>query len=58
MGLLDSILGNAVGIDSKEAEALVGPLLIEGEEVTHAYIVGVRDMLVRIALMMYPIIYI
>lgn len=45
MGFLNNLLGIAVDVDLKEAEALVGPILIEGEEVTHAYILGVRDML-------------
>jgi len=46
MGFLDKVLGNAVGVDLKEADALVGPLLIPGETVTHAYLVGVRDMMI------------
>lgn len=45
MTLLNRLLENAVGVDKGEAEALVGPLLTADEEVTHAYIVGIRDML-------------
>ncbi len=45
MGLIDAVLGNAQGVDLNEAGELVGPLLTAGEGVTHAFVVGLRDML-------------
>ncbi len=45
MGLLDKVLGNAQDVDLAEAQEIVEKLLIEGEEISHAYLVGIRDLL-------------
>lgn len=46
MGFMDKLLGNAAEIDPKEVEGIVGPLIIEGESVSHSFMVGVRDMMI------------
>lgn len=44
MGLLDTALGNAVEAQSDEVNAVIGAILVKGEKVSHAYVVGVRDL--------------
>lgn len=44
MGLLDKALGNASEAEAPEVAELVGPILIDGESVSHAFVIGYRDM--------------
>lgn len=44
MGLLDMALGTASEAKSKEVEELIEPILVDGEVVTHAYVLGTRDL--------------
>lgn len=44
--MIDKLVGNASQATKKEVEQLVGPILVPGETITHAYHVGVRDKLV------------
>lgn len=46
MSLVDKLVGNATAADKKEVEALVAPILIPGETMSHAYHVGTRDKLI------------
>lgn len=45
MGFLDAALGNATVADRAEVDALINPILIPDEIVTHAFKVGVRDLI-------------
>jgi len=40
MGVLDAVLGNATEAESPEVETLVVPILVRGEKLTHAFVVG------------------
>ena len=44
MGLLDKALGTATDAQASEVEELVGPILIQGESISHAFVVGMRDL--------------
>jgi len=46
MGLLDEALGNASAAEVADVEALIGPVLIESESISHAFVVGYRDMFI------------
>lgn len=43
MGLFDALLGNASEVDTKQLEAIILPLLIEDEQVQHAFKL-IRDL--------------
>ena len=45
MGLFDALLGNASEVDTGELEAIISPLLVDGEGVEHAYKL-LRDLIV------------
>ena len=45
MGLFDALLGNASEVDTKQLESTINPLLIDGEQVEHAYKL-VRDLII------------
>lgn len=45
MGILDAALGNAQDADATEVDALIGPILVTGETISHAFVVGARDLL-------------
>lgn len=46
MGYLDKVLGNAQTADQGEVDKLITPILCEGEKVSHAFLLGARDLLV------------
>lgn len=46
MSILDGVLGYAQSAQISIANELVKPILLENELVTHAFIVGVRDMMI------------
>ena len=45
MELLNAVSGKAKDADLNEAGELAGPMLINGDIVTHAFVVGIRDVL-------------
>ncbi len=45
MGLLSGMLGNASEISTAEVQAELGPLLVEGERIEHAYKL-IRDQII------------
>jgi len=45
MGLFDALLGNASEVDTEQLESTITPLLVEGEQVQHAYRL-LRDLIV------------
>ncbi len=44
MGLLDKALGNATEAQENEVNELVGSILVADEVISHAFVVGTRDM--------------
>lgn len=50
MSLLDTALGNATDADKEEVGKVVAPVLVAGEKISHAFRVGVRDVVVLTSL--------
>lgn len=46
MGMFDKVLGNAQEVSASDGKAIVGPILLEGELISYASLVGVRDMFI------------